>query len=181
MNRPADIVSPVTNQIQPPTASFEDARRNGQIPYDKPTPQNSVVLFIDHQIGLMADVRDFTSLAEYKSNVVGLARMANALKMPVLISSSNAQWQNGDILPELKEIFPEESIYRRTGIINCYEDPLEDQPDIYHAHEPWLNHQEQTIDEAIRFSILGARALEKPCTYDIFADLIVGNLKRLSK
>lgn len=123
MNRPADIVSPVMNQIQPPTASFEDARRNGRIPYDKPTPQNSVVLFIDHQIGLMAGVRDFPSLAEYKSNVVGLARMAKALKMPVLISSSNAQWQNGDTLPELKEIFPEESIYRRTGIINCYEDP----------------------------------------------------------
>jgi hypothetical protein len=51
------------------------------------------MLFIDHQIGLMAGVRDFSSLAEYKSNVVGLARAAKALKMPVLISSSNAQWQ----------------------------------------------------------------------------------------
>ena len=123
MNRPADIVSPVTNQMQPPTASSEDAHRNGRIPYDKPTPQNSVMLFIDHQIGLMADVRDFTSLAEYKSNVIGLARTAKALRIPVLISSSNAQWQNGDTIPELKEIFAEEPIYRRTGIINCYEDP----------------------------------------------------------
>ncbi|KGV16982.1 isochorismatase family protein [Burkholderia pseudomallei] len=123
IDRPEDIVSPTTNQIQPPVASAEDAVRAGRVPYDKPTPENAIVLFIDHQIGLMAGVRDFSSLAEYRSNVVGLARAAKALKMPVLISSSNAQWQNGDTLPEIKDIFGDEPIYRRTGIINCYEDP----------------------------------------------------------
>ncbi|KWZ40476.1 isochorismatase [Burkholderia savannae] len=123
IDRPADIVSPTTNQIQPPVVSAEDAARAGRVPYDKPTPENAIVLFIDHQIGLMAGVRDFGSLAEYRSNVVGLARAAKALKMPVLISSSNAQWQNGDTLPEIKDIFGDEPIYRRTGIINCYEDP----------------------------------------------------------
>lgn len=81
------------------------------------------MLFIDHQIGLMAGVRDFSSLAEYKSNVVGLARTAKALNFPVLISSSNAHWQNGDTLPELKELFADQPIYRHTGIINAYEDP----------------------------------------------------------
>ncbi|AGR69818.1 isochorismatase family protein [Burkholderia pseudomallei] len=123
IDRPEDIVSPTTNQIQPPVVSAEDAVRAGRVPYDKPTPENAIVLFIDHQIGLMAGVRDFSSLAEYRSNVVGLARAAKALKMPVLISSSNAQWQNGDTLPEIKDIFGDEPIYRRTGIINCYEDP----------------------------------------------------------
>ncbi|MNT57182.1 hypothetical protein D3C72_1945350 [compost metagenome] len=82
-----------------------------------------MMLFIDHQIGLMAGLRDFSSLSAIKSNVLGLALVAKAMKLPVLISSSNAQWQNGDTLPELKEIFSEEPIYRRTGIINCYEDP----------------------------------------------------------
>jgi len=33
------------------------------------------------------------------------------------------QWQNGDTLPEIKELFADQPIYRRTGIINCYEDP----------------------------------------------------------
>ncbi|MBO9710504.1 MAG: isochorismatase family protein [Caulobacter sp.] len=78
---------------------------------------------MDHQIGLMAGVRDFTSIAEYKSNVVGLARIARALNIPTLVTSSNAQWQNGDTLPEIKALFPEQPIYRRTGIINAYEDP----------------------------------------------------------
>jgi nicotinamidase-related amidase len=40
-----------------------------------------------------------------------------------MIASSNAQWQNGDILPEIKELFPDTPIIRRTGIINAYEDP----------------------------------------------------------
>jgi nicotinamidase-related amidase len=120
--RPQDIISPITNQILPPKTSADDARRQGRVPYEKPTPENAIMLFIDHQIGLMAGIRDFPSLAEYKSNVVGLARIAKALKIPVLISSSNAQWQNGDTLPEIKEIFSDQPIYRRTGIINCYED-----------------------------------------------------------
>jgi len=123
MNRPADITSPISNQIVPLKTSVDEARRNGRVPYDKPTAQNAIMLFIDHQVGLMAGIRDFASLAEYKSNVVGLARTAKALKMPVLLSSSNAQWQNGDTLPEIKEIFEDQPIYRRTGIINCYEDP----------------------------------------------------------
>lgn len=121
--RPADIVCSISNEILPPKVSADEAKRAGRVAYDKPTADNAMMLFIDHQIGLMAGVRDFTSLAEIKSNVVGLARVAKAMKLPVLISSSNAQWQNGDTLPELKEIFSDEPIYRRTGIINCYEDP----------------------------------------------------------
>jgi hypothetical protein len=39
-----------------------------------------------------------------------------------MIASSNAQWQNGDILPEIKELFPDTPIIGRTGIINAYED-----------------------------------------------------------
>jgi nicotinamidase-related amidase len=122
-NRPADIVSSTTDAAILPNTSAVDAKAEGRFVYDKPTPENAIMLFIDHQIGLMAGVRDFVSLAQFRSNVVGLARVAKALKMPVLLSSSNAQWQNGDTLPEIKEIFADEPIYRRTGIINCYEDP----------------------------------------------------------
>ncbi len=121
--RPADIFSPITDGVLPNKTSVEEARKAGRHGHDKPTPANSIVLLVDHQIGLMVGVRDFVSLAEYKSNVVGLARIAKALNIPTLITSSNAQWQNGDTLPEIKELFPDQPIYRRTGIINCYEDP----------------------------------------------------------
>ena len=121
--RPDDIVSPTADKILPNRHSPENARQAGRFAYDKPRADNSLVLLIDHQIGLMAGMRDFSSLAELKSNVIGLAMVARAMKIPVLISSSNAQWQNGDTLPEIKEIFADQPIYRRTGIINCYEDP----------------------------------------------------------
>ncbi len=122
-DRPADVVSPTTDQVLATKVSVADARAAGRVGYDKPTPQNSVMLLVDHQIGLMVGVRDFPSLATYKANVIALAQMAKALEIPVLISSSNAQWQNGDTMPELKDIFSDQPIYRRTGIINCYEDP----------------------------------------------------------
>ena len=122
-DHPAEIVSPTSDRILPLKTSTADAVAAARVPYDKPTPENSVVLLIDHQIGLMVGVRDFSSLPTYKANVIALAKMARALGVPTMLSSSNAQWQNGDTLPELKAIFADQPIYRRTGIINCYEDP----------------------------------------------------------
>lgn len=121
--RPADIVSPITDKVLANKVTPQDARKAGRVAYDKPTPHNSIMLFIDHQIGLMASVRDFQQGSGYKSNVVSLAKMARALDIPVLLTTSNAQWQNGDILPDLKDVFPQQPIIRRTGIINAYEDP----------------------------------------------------------
>lgn len=122
-SRPADIVSPITDNALPNRLTAAEARAQGRFGHDKPTAENCIVLLVDHQIGLMAGMRDTSSLAELKSNVVGLARAARALGIPTLITSSNAQWQNGDTLPEIKEIFADRPIHRRTGIINCYEDP----------------------------------------------------------
>ena len=121
--RPADIVSPTTDIVLPFRVSAQDARTAERYGYDKPTPDNSIVLLVDHQIGLMAGMRDTSSLGELVSNVLGLARTAKALSIPTLITSSNAQWQNGDTLPKIKDLFTDRPIYRRTGIINCYEDP----------------------------------------------------------
>ena len=61
-----------------PVTSFHNSGSNGRIPYEKSTPQYTIMLFIDHQIGLMAGARDFTALTELKSSVVGLARDASA-------------------------------------------------------------------------------------------------------
>jgi nicotinamidase-related amidase len=121
--RPADVVSPITDAVLPHRVSYADARAAGRRGYDKPTPENSILLLVDHQMGLMLGMRDTASLGELAANIAGLARTAKALNIPTLLTSSNAQWQNGDLLPAIKEIFPDHPIYRRTGIINCYEDP----------------------------------------------------------
>lgn len=121
--RPRDIVSPMTDAYLDPHTTLQDARAAGRRGYDRPTADNTICLLVDHQAGLVSGVRDFGALSEYRANVVGLARMAKALNLPTLITTSNAQWQNGDTLQEIRDLFPDEPIYRRTGIINCYADP----------------------------------------------------------
>ncbi len=59
--RPADIFSPITDGVLPNRVPAAEARAQGRFGHEKPTPQNSIVLLIDHQIGLMAGVRDTTS------------------------------------------------------------------------------------------------------------------------
>ena len=116
-------ISPITAAPLPDKIPLAEARAAGRFGHDKPTIDNSIVLLIDHQVGLLASTRDTSSAAELKSNIVGLARVAKALGLPTMIASSSAQWQNSDILPEIKELFPDTPIIRRTGIINAYEDP----------------------------------------------------------
>ncbi|QAY62476.1 isochorismatase family protein [Xylanimonas allomyrinae] len=122
-DRVTDVVSPITDAPMPDRVPLDQARAAGRFGHSKPTAENAIVLLIDHQIGLLASTRDTSTAAELKSNILGLGRTARALGLPVLITSSNAQWHNGDILPELKDLFPDTPIIRRTGIINAYEDP----------------------------------------------------------
>src|SRR5215469_10617501 len=48
-------------------------------PYEPLTSQNAALILIDHQIGLLTGVRDY-STGELKHNVVALAKAAKALK-----------------------------------------------------------------------------------------------------
>jgi len=63
---------------------------------------------------------------------------------------------------------------------SAYERLLDYQPAIYHTHKAWLEHDEKLICEAIRFAILEARKLDQKCTHEIFSEMVVNNLQRLS-
>ena len=76
--RPADIVSPITDIALPDKVSLADARSAARVGHDKPTSENSIVLLIDHQIGLMAGVCDFTSIAGRGYGVPGAAKNTGA-------------------------------------------------------------------------------------------------------
>ncbi len=58
-----------------------------QGPVSTPTPDNAVLLLIDHQLGLAEWVRD-QSPVEFKNAVMGLARTAKTLGIPVIITTS---------------------------------------------------------------------------------------------
>jgi len=56
-------------------------------PYEPLTSENAALVLVDHQVGLMSGVRDY-SIAELKHNVVGLAKAAKALKLPIVVTTT---------------------------------------------------------------------------------------------
>ena len=86
------------------------------------TPDDSVLLLIDHQIGLMQLVDDMPP-EQVRNNVLGLARAAALLGVPTVVTTSRDWGPNGRVLPELADLFGEENIIRRPGVINAYRWP----------------------------------------------------------
>jgi nicotinamidase-related amidase len=59
-------------------------------PYELLTSENTALVLVDHQIGLMTGVRDY-STGELKHNVVALAKAAKALQLPIIITTTARQ------------------------------------------------------------------------------------------
>jgi nicotinamidase-related amidase len=55
--------------------------------YEPLTSQNAALILVDHQVGLMTGVRDY-STGELKHNVVALAKAAQALKLPIVVTTT---------------------------------------------------------------------------------------------
>ena len=85
------------------------------------TQDNAALVLVDHQVGLMTGIRDY-SVAELKHNVVGLARAAKALGLPIVTTSTSADTLWGPIFPELVESLPAQTIIDRTTV-NAWDDP----------------------------------------------------------
>ena len=79
---------------------------NNQIhAYDPLTSENAALVLVDHQVGLMTGVRDY-STGELKHNVVALARAAKALKLPIIVTTTARDSMWGPTFPELVEALP---------------------------------------------------------------------------
>ena len=88
--------------------------------YEPLTSENAALVLVDHQVGLMSGVRDY-SIAELKHNVVGLARSAKALKLPIVVTTTARDSMWGPTIPELVESLPEVQIIDRSSV-NAFDD-----------------------------------------------------------
>ncbi|WP_186034795.1 isochorismatase family protein [Burkholderia gladioli] len=88
--------------------------------YEALTVDNAAVVLVDHQIGLMTGVRDY-STGELKHNVVALARAARALELPIVVTTTARDSMWGPTLPELVEALPGIEIIDRSTV-NAYDD-----------------------------------------------------------
>jgi nicotinamidase-related amidase len=64
--------------------------------YERLTRDNAILLIVDHQVGLFTGVRDIDTL-QLKHNIVGLAKAAQALKIPVIVTTTTERmWGTND-------------------------------------------------------------------------------------
>src|ERR1700693_4003608 len=90
-------------------------------PYEPLTSQNAALILVDHQVGLMTGVRDY-STGELKHNVVALAKAAKALKLPIVVTTTARDSMWGPTIPELVEALPGIQIIDRSTV-NAWDDP----------------------------------------------------------
>jgi nicotinamidase-related amidase len=89
--------------------------------YEPLTSDNAALILVDHQVGLMTGVRDY-SIAELKHNVLGLAKAANTLKLPIVVTTTARDSMWGPTFPELVEALPGVQIIDRSSV-NAFDDP----------------------------------------------------------
>ncbi|GLQ51834.1 isochorismatase family protein [Dyella flava] len=89
--------------------------------YTPLTSENAALVLVDHQVGLMTGVRDY-STGELKHNVVALAKAAKALKLPIVVTTTARDSMWGPTFPELVEALPGTQIIDRSSV-NAFDDP----------------------------------------------------------
>ena len=85
------------------------------------TRDSAAMVFVDNQVGLMTGVRDH-SIAELKANIVGMAKAARALGLPIVTTTTSSETLWGPAIPELTEALPGQTFIDRTTV-NAWDDP----------------------------------------------------------
>src|SRR5947209_5223816 len=87
------------------------------------TPKNSALLMIDHQVGTMQLIKNI-DVAWAKKMSIALAKAANILNIPTILTSSQEDRLQGPLLPELEQILPDafDKRIKREGIVNAWTD-----------------------------------------------------------
>src|SRR5437870_6339679 len=81
--------------------------------YERLTQDNAALLLVDHQIGLFTGIRDI-DVAQLKHNVVGLAKAAKVLGLPIIATTTSRDSLWGPTIPELAAVFSGIYIIDRT-------------------------------------------------------------------
>lgn len=76
---------------------------------------NTVLLLVDHQIGLLSGVRDFTT-AGLTHNIVALAKAAKILGVPIIVTAVGSEGLWGLTIPKLLAALPDVTVIKRTTI-----------------------------------------------------------------
>lgn len=101
---------PITTQYQATDSMY----------YERLTPENSVIMLVDFQEGLIPIVGDIDPI-NFKNNIIALAKAAKIFNLPTILITSFSEGLNGPLMRELRTLFPNEPVIDRR-IINAWED-----------------------------------------------------------
>jgi nicotinamidase-related amidase len=79
------------------------------------TPQDSAVVFIDHQPQMLFGVSGIDRAA-YINNVVLLAKAAKEFKVPTILTSVETEAFSGYVYPQLLDVFPGQEVVERSSM-----------------------------------------------------------------
>ena len=83
-------------------------------------PADTVLLLLDHQTGLFQTVKDIP-VAELRANTVVLAKIAELVKAPIIMTASEPNGPNGPLMPELAQVAPNAKYVARKGEISAWD------------------------------------------------------------
>jgi nicotinamidase-related amidase len=104
------------NQQEPNSHEYEELTKS------RFSANDAALVLIDHQSGIMQLVHDY-SPAEFRNNVMALAKLGKAFNLPTVLTTSLGQGPNGPFIPEVLGLFPEVPVIDRPGIISAWDDP----------------------------------------------------------
>ncbi len=84
------------------------------------TPQNSQMIFIDHQPQMAFGVQSIDRQV-LKNNTVALAKAAKVFNIPTIITTVETESFSGHTYPELLDVFPGQKLLERTSM-NSWDD-----------------------------------------------------------
>lgn len=102
------------------TTATTSTMANNRAPLSMLSSSDSVLVLVDHQIGLFTGVRDIP-VADLKHNVIALAKAAKAVGVPVIMTATMPDGMWGPTIPELTAALPDVPVISRT-VINAWDD-----------------------------------------------------------
>ncbi|EEU34938.1 uncharacterized protein NECHADRAFT_39657, partial [Fusarium vanettenii 77-13-4] len=90
--------------------------------FERLDQNNSVLLIVDHQIGLYGVARDF-ELEPFFKKTIAHAALGKLFNLPVIITTSVQTGPNGPIPNEILDLYPDVPVIQRQGEINAWDSP----------------------------------------------------------
>ncbi|KAH0565055.1 hypothetical protein GP486_001551 [Trichoglossum hirsutum] len=92
----------------------------GSFTYDRLDKNNTVLLVVDHQVGLFQLVRDFAP-DQFRQNIIAHAGLGKLFNLPTILTTSAETGPNGPLPKEITEMFPNAPYIKRQGEVDAWD------------------------------------------------------------